>query len=414
MPACSQRCSFTLFCGSALALLALLSVPADCGAQEIPQGPLRFQERLLTDDITYAAGVGAADLDNDGDIDLTYTDSSGHDDLNWLENTDGTSEGLVLHQLLENKPSELARHVIADLTKDGKLDVVIGECRSGDVMWLHNFDAKQITSPWKQKFIAKGGLRNTYDYVVADFDKDKDADVAALSYMNGNIVWFENDGNPANDTEWAAHIIATGLGELQTMRGGDFDGDGDTDVLVTQRMAGRVLWFENTGRKTASKWPDHTIDAEAWSVSHGTSCDLDADGDLDVLMAMGFSPKADDRTVHQIVWYENTGNVRDDQPWPRTRITVLLHAFEAVPADLDGDGDLDVVATGWAKPGRLVWCENPGDPRGEWSKHILKEGWENANQIVVADFNGDQRPDIAVTADSGTNELRWWINEGPK
>jgi len=393
---------------------AFVCVARECNAQEIPQGPLSFKEELLSSKLTYACGVGAADLDQDGDVDLTFTDSSGHNDLNWYENSTGLFDGLLIHQLIENKPSELGRHVFADLTKDGRLDVVIGECTSGDILWLQNLDGKRLTAPWKQRFIAKGGLRNAYDYAVADFDRDEDLDVAALSYLNGNIVWFENDGNPANDSAWDAHVIATGLGELQSLRGADFDGDGDSDLFVTERVNGKVLWFENSGRPAVEKWPSHVIDDEAWSAAHGEPCDLDGDGDLDVVLAMGFSPKVDERTVHQIVWYENTGELQNDELWPKHRISVLLQAFEAVPADLDSDGDLDIVATGWGTPGRLVWCENPGDPQNKWTKHVLKEGWANANQVVVADFNGDKRPDIAATADRGTNELVWWINEGPR
>jgi hypothetical protein len=279
-------------------------------------------------------------------------------------------------------------------------------------MWLHNFDSKRVTAPWRQKFIHKKGLRNTYNYAVADFDGDEDPDVAALSYLNGNIVWFANDGNPANDTAWESQVIGTRLGKLLTLRAADFDADKDTDLLVTEYDTGRVLWFENTRRPNLKKWPVHVIDEEAWNAAHGSPCDMDADGDIDIVMAMGFSSKPEPKTVHQVVWYENTGDAAKDTPWPQHRITVLLQAYEAVPADLDSDGDLDVVATGWGKPGRVIWCENPGDPHGEWAKHILKEGWQNANQVVVADFNGDQRPDIAAIADKGTNEVMWWINEG--
>ena len=52
--------------------------------------------------------------------------------------------------------------------------------------------------------------------------------------------------------------------------------------------------------------------------------------------------------------------------------------------------------------------------------HVLKQPWNAANQVIVADLDGDKRPDIAATADSGSSivvgaqELRWWRNEGKK
>ena len=90
----------------------------------------------------------------------------------------------------------------------------------------------------------------------------------------------------------------------------------------------------------------------------------------------------------------------------------MQQAFDAFPVDLDGDGDLDVLATGWSKPGRLVWCENSGDPYTGWTVHTIKEPFENANQVIAADFNGDGRPDVAATADQDSEHLFWWINGG--
>jgi FG-GAP-like repeat len=86
----------------------------------------------------------------------------------------------------------------------------------------------------------------------------------------------------------------------------------------------------------------------------------------------------------------------------------------AVAADLNGDGKPDVAAASWGPKGQIVWFENPGDPRGKWIKHVLKKDWAMANQVLVADLDGDGRPDILAVAERGSNELRWWRNEGKK
>ena len=46
--------------------------------------------------------------------------------------------------------------------------------------------------------------------------------------------------------------------------------------------------------------------------------------------------------------------------------------------------------------------------------HTLKTDWRSANQVLVADLNGDDRPDIAAAAEWGSNEFRWWRNEGER
>jgi hypothetical protein len=115
-----------------------------------------------------------------------------------------------------------------------------------------------------------------------------------------------------------------------------------------------------------------------------------------------------------VVWYENVGKPGDGSVWKKHVIGALPQAFEAIAVDVNGDGHLDVVTTAWgeAPGGRLVWFENPGDPRGKWKMHVLKERWPRANQVIAADLDGDGRPDLAAVAERGANELRWWRNEG--
>lgn len=384
------------------------------GLKSAPESsrPLQLVEELLSSLQSYSFGVGAADLDGDGDLDITYADALRNSDLHWfISDGSGNSSGLSYHMLIEDMPRELGRHVFADINKDGRLDVIIGEGRHGNLVWLQNEGRPQLESPWKKHFIAQGDFSGAYDCAVADYDGDGDLDVAANSCANGNVLWFENSGSPEDGRPWKAHVISEGLGELRCMRAADFDCDGDSDLLVSARVRGQVLWYENTGRPAAQGWKQHVVDDQASRATHGEPCDMDGDGDRDIVMSLGFGPEEDQGTPHEVVWYENGGDPRK-QPWAKHRISELHQAFDAFPVDLDSDGDLDVLATGWSTPGRLVWCENSGDPETGWTTHVIKEPWTNANQVIAADFNGDGRPDIAATADQGSNQLIWWINAG--
>ncbi len=135
-----------------------------------------------------------------------------------------------------------------------------------------------------------------------------------------------------------------------------------------------------------------------------------------IMMALGMRKALVPEERHELAWYENVGRPGVGLEWKKHKIGDLAFAFEAVAADLDADGDTDVAATAWALGDRVVWFENQGDPGGPWTMHVLKEKWYAANQVIVADLDGDGRLDIAATADDGSSrvagarELRWWRN----
>jgi hypothetical protein len=113
-----------------------------------------------------------------------------------------------------------------------------------------------------------------------------------------------------------------------------------------------------------------------------------------------------------VVWYENDGP-RDAKAWDKHLICEdLPQAFEAFAADVDGDGHVEVAATAWGDHGGLFLFKHDGDPRGPWRKQALKDHWVRANQVILADLDGDGRLDILAEAERGSNEVRWWKNLG--
>ncbi len=378
-----------------------------------------FKEQLIAGDYAYAYGLGVADLDGDGDLDVTSADYTPHNCLYWYEN-DGRGQ-FTRHHIQKDDPERLERHQIADIDQDGHLDVVIVKNLRGDLLWFRNSGTPRDSQLWT-RYVITTDLPGAYDVAVADFDRDGDLDVAASSWRLGNqFAWFENDSTPRVGA-WKKHLIASDVLETRTMRAADFNGDGHVDLLGTVSDGHRTMWYENRGDPARRGWTPHVIDDTLPRPVHGAPVDIDRDGDLDVVMALGmpYEPgqaSAEDRRVdrresQQVVWYENNGRPAAGA-WPRHPIvTGFDDAFEATAGDLDGDGDVDVVATSWRNPGRIAWFENRGDPRADWTMHLLKENWRSANMPVIADLNGDGRPDIVASAERGSNEVRWWRNDG--
>ena len=387
---------------------------------ERPDTAIQFSEHLIANNYAYAYGIAAIDIDRDGDLDLTSADYTPHNRLYLFEN-DGqfTPDKFKKHIIQKNDPERLERHMIGDVDGDGDSDVVIVKNLRGDLLWFENSGKPTDGNLWKRHVITTD-LPGAYDVALADFDRDGDLDVAASSWLLGNqFAWFENDGSPKQG-EWQKHLIEKDVAETRTMRAADFDGDGDIDLLGTGRQSNEVIWYENRTTTGPITWKKHLIDSTSKCPAHGNPADMDGDGDLDVVMALGFffRPGSRDKAAserhedNQIVWYENNGQPAKG-PWKKHVIGPNFDdAFEAVAGDLDGDGDIDVAATSWRNPGRLAWFENSGDPKAPWTRHTLKTNWRSANQVIIADLNGDGRPDIVACAEHGSYELRWWRNEG--
>ena len=428
----------------AVLLAALCTSGAGFAAETAGRGqgaapaPVRFTEQLIWGGFRYNWGVQAVDLDGDGFVDLTASDALGgrmkpepfagekpavpaeitgiRSNLYWFKN-DGKG-GFERRFIARDVPhGRLERHVIADVNRDGRPDVVSLDNFYGDLMWFENPGpaATGRGDLWMKHFITKGGMLGAEDLTVADFDGDGHIDVASAGWRLGNrYMWFRNPGLSGAGADWTGSYIDGGFPVARSIFAGDINADGRSDLLATSDAASIVLWYENVAApKGQVEWRRNVIDLPgappAGQPVFGKLVDLNRDGRLDILMAFGGWGTSKEGGV---AWYENSGVEDGRVQWKKHLITdALPGGFEAVAADLDGDGDLDVVATG-ETPGQIAWFENPGHPAGLWVKHTLRAEWIHANQVIVADLNHDGRPDIVAVADYGSLELRWWRNDG--
>lgn len=385
-----------------LGLLHLLARQQPVAGQAI-----KFTEHLIADKYGYAYGLAAADFDGDGDLDLSSCDTRGNA-LYWFAN-DGKGS-FQRHFIQENEPGWFERHAVGDMNGDKLPDVVVVKNLDGHLVWFENSGMPAKDKVWKRHVITTD-LKRAYDVALVDLNGDGRLDAAATAWNGNHIAWFANPGPGDSSREWKKEMIDPALTEARTVRVADFNGDGKPDVLSTGRIANMTAWYEQTGMPS-QPWKRHAIDDKSPQPVHGEPVDLDGDGDTDVLMALGMLATEGQAETNQVVWYENVGQKGKGETWKKHVVGPLPFAFEAVAADLDGDRDLDIVATGWGGAGQLVWFENGSDPRAGWTKHMLKDKWSRANQPIVADLDGDGRPDIAATAENGSNELRWWRNVG--
>lgn len=127
------------------------------------------------------------------------------------------------------------------------------------------------------------------------------------------------------------------------------------------------------------------------------AADLDLDGDLDLLSA-SFGD-------HTIAWYENNG----EQVFTRHVITSgATNSSWVVPVDLDRDGDLDVIGSA-AGRNSITWYENDG--RQQFTSRLITTSESDIVGFVVADVDRDGDTDI-VSSSKGNDSVAWYENNG--
>lgn len=198
---------------------------------------------------------------------------------------------------------------------------------------------------------------------AVDMDGDGDLDLLASDRKTGRsgCLWMENPGRDAMrasaEREWREHRIGARGAEVMFLDDADVDGDGLEDVIVPT-YGGPMLWHRRLDA-SGTRWETHEI-AMPPGVGTGKSVrvtDLDHDGRPDLVVSCGNSgngksglfwlsaagkPGEADRTYHEI---SGPKGVKFD--------LVQL-------ADLDGDGDLDVVTCEERDQLGVIWYENPG------------------------------------------------------
>lgn len=352
-------------------------------------------EHIISTDEDWAIFVDSADLDGDGDMDVLCAASIG-DSISWYENLDGSGT-FGSQRIISNSTDGAYALFATDIDNDGDMDVISASSQDYKVAWyenldgLGNFGTQQIISQddnstqvlsvyyadldgdgdndvlsanafgvsniaWYENLDGQGNFGDQHvinsssedgerSVFAADLDQDGDLDVLSTSYIVDKIVWYENLDGLGNFG--SQEIISTDVIDPGIVKTGDLDGDGDNDVLVTSHNLNKVLWFENTNG-LGSFSIEHTISTNVDSPGNAYPSDIDNDGDLDVLSTSLLDDK--------IAWYENLdglGNFGVQQ----IITTNTDQPASIVTADLDGDGDLDVVSAS-SRDNKIAWFEN--------------------------------------------------------
>ena len=314
--------------------------------------------------------------------------------------------------------------VFVDLDGDGAVDVVScceGRTRSIYFHWAPAAnDRFRDATAWRTEAVPAAENQQLWMFALPlDVDGRNGIDLIVGSKGDdGSIGWLESPENPRSVADWKYHRLRD-AGWIMSLEAEDLDGDGDLDVLASDRKGSRrgILWLENPGIEAARKqasWTEHTVGATdrevmfldvarstsgagpqilaavkpagvLWFSRHekrtslsdfelinqielpadpiGTGksvrlADIDLDGKLDLV----FSCEQAIGRKEGVVWLRGNGEQKPAaKDWQRRSISgstgVKFDLLQLV--DLDADGDLDVITCEERTNLGVIWYENP-------------------------------------------------------
>lgn len=351
------------------------------------QSNAQWAESIIDDNLNRATSFCINDIDDDGDQDIVAA-IFGSQNLILYENDNGT-----WHVRSVDSNIGAVGVVSDDLNKDGKKDIVIAGFSANKVKWYQNMGGEP--NEWDEKDIGTniGGAEFVY---VADIDNDNNNDVIATGFKDDIVVWYQNDGTSAN---WLVDTIVTNIiGPIMCIAK-DIDGDGNIDVMVNSGIENKLVWFKN--ENNGQDWTEQIVDDNLPGISEFDLADVDKDGDLDIVAGAANSDF--------ISFYENLGG--DSVTWNSYLVDDNLNgAFGIQFADMNNDGDLDVIATGKDSKEVVVYENLGGTSPIDFNKTVIKSGIETAWEIRAGDVDGDTDLDIIVNQFISGGKLFCFLN----
>ena len=383
------------------------SASAD-GLQFVEETATRFPQPNPTE---YTSQATIGDIDGDGDLDIIFANGRGYASQGTIETQRvyiNNGSGVFTDESASRLGfSGWCRGVeLGDIDDDGDLDLIFTQDFNKLPHLFANNGSGFFTDVTAAQLpnITLSSSRAQF----GDVDNDGDLDIYITSggsnrFSCGQYRLYLNDGDGFFTDETVGHLPIGDVCNNMDCIFGDIDGDFDLDVKTASTGNNNSRLYRNDGTGVFTLVAGVPSDSSCYSYDFG---DINGDGDLDLL-----GVNAGASSTELLLENDGTGAFTDisDQISPNP----FLDDNDSKFLDYDNDGDLDLVVARLGSGGERLY-NNDGNGNFTQVSDVMQVISDSSLDIMVADLTGNGKLDI-VTAqgESGNFENRIYINNGP-
>ncbi len=269
---------------------------------------------------------------------------------------------------------------VFDVDGDGVLDIVSGG------FWYQGPDFRKKHPVGEVK--AYGEYFDDFSTIVLDVNGDGRPDFVTGGWWGNTLRWRQNPGETGKP--WPEHIIAE-VGNVETTRGWDIDGDGVIEILPNTPPNPEVAYYklivDKQGKGTGQFKKVLVYKFAEGGQGHGLGCgDIAGNGRMDIVLAKGWLEAPANPEQGPWTWHPDFPN----PPWGWAASVPML------VADINGDGRNEIV-TGNGHGYGLWWSERKKeDGKFTWVHHPIDPANAQYHDLMWLDIDGDGQPELVT------------------